>query len=187
MSTLRWWIRIWRIGSSVGEYNKLGIKIVLLASPAPKYPSRSCSSHGSAPHPTACRCGTSPCRTRYSKNSASRSPPSSHATAHLYYPTTTIILRPVQLIILKSLVVETAQQLIGCIVVDLAPPMELVVMPLALIGDAAVIVEQLSESIHGIFLPLALVVASVLVVEGAFAVSLVVVDESAILASIFVL
>ena len=65
--------------------------------------------------------------------------------------------------------------------------MELVVMPLALIGDAAVIVEQLSESIHGIILPLALVVASVLVVEGAFAVSLVVVDESAILASIFVL
>lgn len=65
--------------------------------------------------------------------------------------------------------------------------MELVVMPLALIGDAAVIVEQLSEAIHGVILPLALVIASVLVVESAFAVALIVVDEPAVLASIFVL
>jgi hypothetical protein len=64
--------------------------------------------------------------------------------------------------------------------------MELVVMPLAFISDATIIIEQLSKSIHSVFLPLALVIASVFVVESAFSISLVVVDKSTILTSVFV-
>lgn len=73
------------------------------------------------------------------------------------------------------------------VIVDFPSPMELVMMPLPFIRGASVIVEQPAVAVHRVIFPLALIVPSVFVVEGSFSVSLVIIYESTIFASILVL
>ena len=65
--------------------------------------------------------------------------------------------------------------------------MELIFVPLPLISQRPIAVVQLAEPVHGVVFPVPCVVASIFVVEGALAVALVVVDEPAVFAAVWVL
>jgi len=65
--------------------------------------------------------------------------------------------------------------------------MELIVMPLPIICKTSIIIKKLTIAIHCVIFPLSLVVSSIFVVKGPFAVSLIVMYESAVLTSVLVL
>lgn len=61
---------------------------------------------------------------------------------------------------------------LGAVIVDLAPAMELIHVPLPFIGQLPVVIEKLSPAMHHVVLPNPLVVPSVFVEEFALTLSL---------------
>ena len=97
------------------------------------------------------------------------------------------VVLPVILQQLEVSVVEGSGQLHRVVVVDLAVAVELVLRPVALVGQLPALVVQLAEPVHFVVLPLALVIASVLVVELASAVAHIVALEALVPAACLVL
>ncbi len=67
--------------------------------------------------------------------------------------------------------VKSALKLHGVVVVDFSEAVELILTPVALIGQFASLVEEFSPSVHLVVFPLTLVVASILVEELTLTVS----------------
>jgi positive regulator of sigma E activity len=65
--------------------------------------------------------------------------------------------------------------------------MELVSIPLTLIGQDTIVVIKLSVAIHRVVFPLTYIVSPIFVVESSLAVSLLFADETAVLPSIGIL
>ena len=69
-------------------------------------------------------------------------------------------------------VIERSRQNIRIVVVDLSSAVELVPVPLSIVGKFSRFIEESTVSIHLVVLPLALIVASISVIEDSLSVTL---------------
>ena len=84
----------------------------------------------------------------------------------------TLIILPVLVLLSEIAVIERSRQNIRIVVVDLSSAVELVPVPLSIVGKFSRFIEESTVSIHLVVLPLALIVASISVIEDSLSVTL---------------
>jgi hypothetical protein len=84
-----------------------------------------------------------------------------------------LIIAPIILEHIKVSKIKAHTQVLRIIIINLTPSMKLILLPIALIGKFAPIIKQLAPAIHLVVLPFPLIIATVLVVELAVAIALV--------------
>jgi hypothetical protein len=89
-------------------------------------------------------------------------------------------------VVLKVGIVNKAIEVFPIIIVNLALAMELIVIPLSVIGKLIIIIVELATPVHEVVFPFALVESTIFVVKSSIAFSLVVMEETFIFAAIFI-
>lgn len=84
----------------------------------------------------------------------------------------TLVIFPVLVLLSEVTVIKRSRQHVRIIVVDFSPAVELVSVPLSIIGKFSRLIKEPAISIHLVILPLTLVVPSISVIEDALSVSL---------------
>jgi hypothetical protein len=98
-----------------------------------------------------------------------------------------LIVHPLLFQIVEVGIVKGIIQHGGVVIINLAGTVELVLLPVALVSEAAITVKEFAVTVHPIVLPLALVAAALVVVQAAIAVALLVLDVAFVSTAAFVL